>query len=176
MTILGWHFLAMSWAIAGCHSSVTVLAANTTQIIEISTPRNLFPMVRVVYTLEVQWNLQKAAKTPKNRYNFYKKMIVLTSRIEKKNKSACIVRLLTEISTVGTGFCKIHTTVPRSIWHFRSKNGYAIFHCHEYHLDSLMVAIYHAQELPLMFGTCHWQLQSATSHLQPNTCARRFSN
>ena len=49
----------------------------------------------------------------------------------------CVVRLLAEISTVGVGFCKTHTTVPQSIWHFRSKNGYAIFHCYEYYLDSL---------------------------------------
>ena len=47
------------------------------------------------------------------------------------------VRLLAEISTVGAGFCRTRTTVPQSIWHFRSKNGYAIFHCYEYHLDSL---------------------------------------
>ena len=31
-----------------------------------------------------------------------------------------------------------------------------------------MVAPYHAQELPLIFGDCHWQLQSETSHLWPN--------
>ena len=27
----------------------------------------------------------------------------------------------------GVGFCKTHTTVLHSIWHFCSKNGYAIF-------------------------------------------------
>ena len=36
---------------AGCHSSVTVLMVNTIHIIEICTPRNLFLMVRVAYTL-----------------------------------------------------------------------------------------------------------------------------
>ena len=40
--------------LAGCRSSATVLMATTTQINEICTPRNLFPMVRVAYTLEVQ--------------------------------------------------------------------------------------------------------------------------
>ena len=50
----------------------------------------------------------------------------------------CVVRLLAEISTVGAGFGKTRTTVPHSIWHFRSEKGYAIFHCYEYHLDSLL--------------------------------------
>ena len=27
--------------------------------------------------------------------------------------------------------------MSQSIWHFRSKNGYAIFHCYEYYLDLL---------------------------------------
>ena len=49
----------------------------------------------------------------------------------------CVVRLLAEISTVGARFCKTRTMVPHSIWHFRSEKGYAIFHCYEYHLDSL---------------------------------------
>ena len=50
----------------------------------------------------------------------------------------CVVRLLAEISTVGARFYKTRTTVPHSIWHFRSEKGYAIFHCYEYHLDSLI--------------------------------------
>ena len=40
---------------------------------------------------------------------------------------------------VGTGVCKTRTTVPHSIRHFCSKNGYTIFHRYEYHLDSLCV-------------------------------------
>ena len=50
----------------------------------------------------------------------------------------CVVRLLAEISTVDAGFCKTHTTVAHSIWHFRSEKGYATFHCYEYYLDSLL--------------------------------------
>ena len=50
----------------------------------------------------------------------------------------CVVRLLAEILIVGARFCKTRTAVPHSIWHFRSEKGYAIFHCYEYHLDSLL--------------------------------------
>ena len=51
----------------------------------------------------------------------------------------CVVRLFVEISTVNASFCKVRTTVPHSIWHFRSKNRYAIFQCNEYYLDSLSI-------------------------------------
>ena len=44
-------FVIRSWA--GCHNSVIVLKANTTQIIEICTLGNLFPMVRVAYTFNI---------------------------------------------------------------------------------------------------------------------------
>ena len=54
---LGRHSPAISQLVTGYHSSLTVLTANTTQIKEVCTPGNLFPMVRVAYTLVVQWNL-----------------------------------------------------------------------------------------------------------------------
>ena len=38
-----------------------------------------------------------------------------------------VVRLFVKISTVNASSCKVRTTVPHSIWHFRSKNRYAIF-------------------------------------------------
>jgi len=54
MAVLERRSLAVAQLLTGCHSSVTVLTANTTQINEIYTPRHLFLMVRVAYTLEVQ--------------------------------------------------------------------------------------------------------------------------
>ena len=52
----GETFLCNIPGLNGCHSSVTVLTANTTQIKEICTPRNLFLVIRVAYTSAVQWN------------------------------------------------------------------------------------------------------------------------
>ena len=40
---------------------------------------------------------------------------------------------------MNASFCKVHSTVPHSIWHFRSKNCDAIFQRNEYHLDSLLI-------------------------------------
>ena len=47
IAVLERRSLAVSQLLSGCHSSMTVLTANTTQINEICTPRNLFLMVRV---------------------------------------------------------------------------------------------------------------------------------
>ena len=43
---------------------------------------------------------------------------------------------------MNASFCKVRSTVPHSIWHFRSKNRYAIFQRNEYHLDSLLIVHY----------------------------------
>ena len=68
----------------------------------------------------------------------FSKWLFLPAELKRRTKALQFdVRLLAEISTVGVGFWKTHTTVLQSIWHFRSKNGYAIFHCYEYYLDSL---------------------------------------
>ena len=80
---------ALLQLLTGCHSSVTVLTANTTQINEICTPRNLFLMVRVANTLssEMCKNLLKHENTGKI---FFFLRNVLTSRIKKVNESASI--------------------------------------------------------------------------------------
>ena len=58
--ILEKHSLEISQLLTGFHNIVTVLTANTTQINEISSPlRNLFPMVRVAYTLKSQMKFVK---------------------------------------------------------------------------------------------------------------------
>ena len=48
--------------LAGCHSSVTALTANTTQITKICTQGNLFFMVRIAYSFKSTINYKKRPK------------------------------------------------------------------------------------------------------------------
>ena len=75
-----WHSLAMSWAFAGCHSSVTVLTANTTQIIKICTPRNLFPMIRASEICKKRLKHQTTGK-------FFSKWLFLPAGLKRRTKA-----------------------------------------------------------------------------------------
>ena len=79
-----------------------------------------------------------------------KKHVLYYSRRSLQTQVMCIARLLAEVSTVGVGFCKTGTTVPHSIWYFRSKISYAIF-TYEYHLDSLLLVYQQQQDLSIIY-------------------------
>ena len=58
--------------------------ADKTQVIEICTRKNLLPMVRVAYTLEIYKNQLKHENTDKKKF----KRNILTSRTETINENA----------------------------------------------------------------------------------------